>query len=488
MSRSQHQKFDVLIVGGGAVGSAIAYRLSRYDFKVAVLEKEPDVAIGTSGRNSAVVHAGFNNRAGSLMAKLCVEGNRGFESAAATLDVPYRKTGKLVVGYNDEDRDILLKLIETGEQNGCSGLRLIGEDEIRALEPNVPAKWAMISPNTAIINPFLYNIHLAEAAAQNGVTYLLNREVTAIERHSGGFTVTAGTETFDCALLINSAGLFADQISAMAGDGRYTIYPCRGEYYLLDKIPTDLLHMPVYPVPRPGVGGLGVHLTPTIDGNIILGPSAEYVERREEFATTAPMLRELGEEAKLLLPALDLRLVIGAYAGVRAKLVAKGAANYGDFVIEESPLVENFIHLIGIESPGLTASLPIANRIEEMVCSRLHPALKSGWRAEYRGIERFCELSDEEKAKRIAENPDYGEVVCRCETVTKAEIKQAIENPLGARAIVSVKNRVRATMGRCSGGYCLTRIMNILHFEYGVPYEQIDLRRAGDHPFAGVVK
>lgn len=487
MNRSQ-QQFDILIVGGGAVGSAIAYLLSRYELNVGVLEKEPDVAIGTSGRNSAVVHAGFNNRVLSLMAKLCVEGNRGFEEAAKTLNVPYQKTGKLVVGYTDEDREILKQLIETGEQNGCEGLRLIGEDEIHALEPNVPAKWAMLSPNTAIINPFLYNIHLAEAAAQNGVVYLLNHEVTAIERVTGGFTVSAGTESFGCTLLINAAGLFADRVSAMAGDDRYTIYPCRGEYYLLDKIPTDLLHMPVYPVPRPGVGGLGVHLTPTIDGNLILGPSAEYVERREELATTAPMLQTLGAEAKQLLPKLDLRLVTGAYAGVRAKLVPKGAANYGDFIIEESPLVENLIQLIGIESPGLTAALPIAKMVEEMVFSRLRLAQKSGWRAEYRGIERFCELSDEEKAARIAENPDYGEIVCRCETVTKAEIRQAIENPLGARSIVSIKNRVRATMGRCSGGYCLTRIMNILHFEYGVPYELIDLRRAGDHPFTGVVK
>ena len=257
MNRSQ-QQFDILIVGGGAVGSAIAYLLSRYELNVGVLEKEPDVAIGTSGRNSAVVHAGFNNRVLSLMAKLCVEGNRGFEEAAKTLNVPYQKTGKLVVGYTDEDREILKQLIETGEQNGCEGLRLIGEDEIHALEPNVPAKWAMLSPNTAIINPFLYNIHLAEAAAQNGVVYLLNHEVTAIERVTGGFTVSAGTESFGCTLLINAAGLFADRVSAMAGDDRYTIYPCRGEYYLLDKIPTDLLHMPVYPVPRPGVGGLGV--------------------------------------------------------------------------------------------------------------------------------------------------------------------------------------------------------------------------------------
>lgn len=480
--------YDVAIIGGGAVGSAAAYRLSRYLLHVAVVEKELDVAIGTSGRNSAVAHAGFNNRPGSLMARLCVEGNRGFEAAAKALDVPYKKTGKLVVGYTDEDRDILLSLIRSGERNGCEGLRLIGEEEIRALEPNVPAKWAMLSPNTAIFSPFLYNIHLAEAAVQNGVDYLLGREVARISREEGLFVLHTGAESIACRLLVNAAGLYADRISALAGDARYTIYPCRGEYYLLDKMPDGLLHRPVYPVPRPGVGGLGVHLTPTIDGNLLLGPSAEYVDQREEIATTGSMLAQLAKEAKELLPALDMRQVTGAYAGVRAKLVPKGAANYGDFVIEESPLVENLVQLVGIESPGLTASLPIAKMVEAAVAEKLHPAEKPDWRETYRGIERFSELTNEEKAERIKRDPDYGEVVCRCETVTKAEIKRAIENPLGARAVVSVKNRVRATMGRCGGGYCLTRIMNILHFEYGIPYEEICLRRAGDHPFLGVGK
>ncbi len=485
---SKVKPFDVAIVGGGAVSSAIAYLLSRFDLSVAVLEKEADVAMGASGRNSAVVHAGFNNRAGSLMAKLCVEGCRGFEAAAEMLDVPFRRTGKLVVGYSDEDRAILERLIETGEQNGCEDLRLIGADEIHALEPNVPARWAMFSPHTAIFNPFLYNIHLAQAAAQNGVRYLLEREVTSVEKKDGSFFVSASGETIACGLLINAAGMFADKISAMAGDSRYTIHPCRGEYYLLDKIPDDLLHMPVYPVPRPGVGGLGVHLTPTIDGNLLIGPSSEYVSRQEEIATTADMLSALAKEAKHLLPALDMRLVIGAYAGVRAKLVSKGAANYGDFVIGESPLVENLVHLIGIESPGLTASLPIARMVTEIVEKRLHPSVKPDWKKTYCGVERFSELSDAEKAAHIENDPEYGDIVCRCETVTKAEIRRAIENPLGARGIIAVKNRVRATMGRCNGGYCFTRIVNILHFEYGIPYEEILLKHTGDHPFTGVVK
>ena len=486
--RGNPLKFDVIIIGGGVVGSAIAYVLSRYDCSVAVIEKELDVALGTSGRNSAVVHAGFNNKPGTLMAELCVAGNRGFEAAAKTLDVPYQKTGKLVVGFSDDERADLERLILAGERNGCTGLTLIDADEIAHLEPYVPAKWAMLSQNTAIIDPFLYNIHLAEAAVLNGVRYLLSRNVIDIEKRNSGFVVLAGDERYECELLINAAGLFADRISAMAGDGRYTIYPCRGEYYLLDKISPGLLHRPVYPVPRPGVGGLGVHLTPTIDGNLLIGPSAEYVSEQEALETTADMLRQLAAEAKELLPALNMRLVIGAYAGIRAKLVPKGAANYGDFIIEESPLVGNLIQLIGIESPGLTASLPIAHMVESMVTNRLRPAVKPVWTAEYAGIRRFSGLTELEQAALIKSDPEYGEIVCRCETVTKAEIRQAYCNPLGATAIISIKNRVRATMGRCNGGYCLSRIVDMMRNEYSVQTEGINLRREGDRPFTGVVK
>jgi len=480
--------FDIIIVGGGAVGSSIAWRLSRYDISVAVLEKEVDVAIGTSGRNSAVVHAGFNNRPGSLMAKLCVQGNEEFEELAKLLDVPYKKTGKLVVGYNEEDKEALLKLIAQGEKNGCKGLELIGEEKIRALEPNVPAKWAMSSPNTAIINPFLYNIHLAEAAVKNGVEYLLCHKVTAISREEEKFILQAGGEEISCNILINSAGLFADKVSAMAGDDRYTIYPCRGEYYLMDKLPAGTLQMPIYPVPRPGVGGLGVHLTPTMDGNMLIGPSAEYVDGHEDLATTQKTLNQLEREAKELYEGLNMRNVIGTYAGMRAKLVAKGQANYGDFVIEHSPNVKNLIQLIGIESPGLTASMPIAKMVEGMVLELVQPAEKQDWDGSYKAIPCFVEMSPEEQAAMIAENPEYGDVVCRCETVTKAEIRAAFENPLGARSLISIKNRVRATMGRCNGGYCFSRMVNMLKDEYGIPVEEISYKRENDHPFVGSVK
>ncbi len=476
--------YDVMIVGGGSVGCAIAYALSRYDLKVAVAEKELDVGMGTSGRNSGVVHAGFNNRPGSLMAKLCVEGNEGFEALCKMLDIPYKRTGKLIVGYDEADHQALIKLKEQGEKNGVKGLEIIDGAAIRAIEPDLPASWAMLSRNTAVFNPFLYSIHLAEASAQNGVQYYLNSPVTAVEATEEGYRVQAGDHVLTCRTLINSAGLFADKVSAMAGDPSFTIYPCRGEYYLLDK---GTLKMPVYPVPRPGVGGLGVHLTVTVDGNILIGPSADYIDNHEDYSTTEPILDQLRREAMILLPTLNMRTVIGTYAGVRPKLVKKGEANFGDFVIERSPKAKHLINLIGIESPGITASMPIARMVLDILSEDTELVEKPDFIPTYRGIPPFGELSRAEQRALIEQDPDYGDVVCRCETVTRAQVKRALHNPIGATGVIAVKNRTRSTMGRCNGGYCFQRIVELLLSEGKSP-QDIDLKRRGDRPLLGYVK
>ncbi len=476
--------YDVLIVGGGSVGCAVAYALSRYDVKVAVAEKELDVGMGTSGRNSGVVHAGFNNRPGSLMARLCVEGSEGFEALCKDLDIPYKRTGKLIVGYDEEDRQALVKLKEQGEKNGVKGLSIIDGAAIRAIEPDLPANWAMLSKNTAVFNPFLYSIHLAEASAQNGVRYYLDSPVTAIAATEDGYEVRAGAHTLTCRTLINSAGLFSDKISAMAGDPSFTIYPCRGEYYLLDK---GDLKLPVYPVPRPGVGGLGVHLTVTVDGNILIGPSADYIENHEDYSTTEPILDQLRREAQVLLPTLNMRTVIGTYAGVRPKLVKKGEANFGDFVIERSRKARHLINLVGIESPGITASMPIAKMVLDILSEDTDLKEKPDFIPTYRGIPPFGELSRAEQKALIESDPDYGDVVCRCETVTRAQVKRALHNPIGATGIIAVKNRTRATMGRCNGGYCFQRIVEQMLSEGKAPGD-IDLKRRGDRPLLGYVK
>lgn len=480
----QMTNYDVLIVGGGSVGCAVAYALSRYDLSVAVAEKELDVGMGTSGRNSGVVHAGFNNRPGSLMAKLCVEGSEGFERLCAALDIPYKKTGKLIVGYDEADLQALVRLKEQGERNGVKGLEIIDRDQIRAIEPDLPANWAMLSKNTAVFNPFLYSIHLAEAAAQNGVRFYLDSPVTSLTATAEGYRVQAGAHTLTCRTLINSAGLFSDKISAMAGDPSFTIYPCRGEYYLLDK---GDLKLPVYPVPRPGVGGLGVHLTITVDGNILIGPSADYIDAPEDYSTTEPILDQLRREAQQLLPTLNMRTVIGTYAGVRPKLVKKGEANFGDFVIERSPKARHLINLVGIESPGITASMPIARMVLDILSEDTELTERSDFIPTYRGIPRFAELSRDQQRSLIAQDPDFGDVVCRCETVTRAEVKRALHNPIGATGIIAVKNRTRVTMGRCNGGYCFQRIVEMLLSEGKAP-EDIDLKRRGDRPLLGYVK
>lgn len=480
------QEFDVLVIGGGAVGCAVARELTRGCLRVAVLEKESDVAAGTSGRNSAVVHAGFNNRPGTLMAQLCVEGNDGFESLCEELDVPYRKTGKLLVAFSDAEMDTLYRLLKQGEENGCRGLRMVGHEEVEALAPNVGGIGGLYSPNTAIFDPFLYTVALAENAAVNGAKFFLEHEVTAIHKENGVFAVTTPKGEFRSRIVVNSAGLYSDRVSAMAGVEGYHIYPCRGEYLILDK--STELSLPVYPAPVAGIGGLGVHLTPTIHGNIIIGPSNEYIDRPEDYSSTREVQEKLFREAQQLLPTLQRRNIIATYTGVRSKLTSPVEGGYHDFVIREEPAVENFINLVGIESPGMTAAVPIAKRVAAMVAEKLHPVPNGDFCGVRKGIVRFAQQSPEEQARLIEQDPDYGEVVCRCQQVTKKEILQAIENPLGVRTISAVKYRAWATTGRCQGGYCLTRIVEILEKEYGIKPEEVSLRGPGSELFTGRVK
>jgi glycerol-3-phosphate dehydrogenase len=482
------KRFDVLIIGGGAVGCAIAYTLGKYDLRTALLERNPDVAMGTSGKNSAVVHAGFNNKPGSLMAQLCVTGNKQFESLCRTLDVPYKRTGKLVVGFTNDDMAIIDEIIDIGRENGCMGLDRIGPEILKEMEPGIAGIGAMFSANTAVFDPFLYTIHLCEAAIQNGVSFFPDNEVTAVRKARNTFFVVTDTDEYEAKFLINSAGLYADKVAAMAGDTSFTVYPCRGEYFILDTTAASLLSRPVYPVPHKGVGGLGVHLTTTVDGNVLIGPGAEYIDDREDYATTQSMMDNLFREAQTLLPSLQRNMVIGAYAGIRSKLVPKGQANYGDFVIEESRKVENLINLVGIESPGLTASMPIAEMVAGIIKTKRTLKANAAFKAEYCGQPSFASLDEETQDELIVQDADYGEIVCRCKNITKAEVLRALRNSLGVKTITSVKNRVHTTMGRCQGGYCLTKIMDTMMDEFSLTPECIAYRQYGDLPFPGRVK
>ena len=481
-----NRTYDILIIGGGAVGCAVARELSRSQRSVALVEKEADVAAGTSGRNSAVVHAGFNNRPGSLMAKLCVAGNQGFPALCQELDVPFRKTGKILVAFDETDLATLRRLKAQGEANGCRGLELLDRAQLQAKLPQVGGIGGFFSPETGICDPFLYTVALAENAVANGVTFFLNHPVTAVAPASGGYQVTVGDAVFSAQVVVNAAGLYSAQVAAMAGVQGYHIYPCRGEYFILDQIAEGLLPLPVYPAPRAGEGGLGIHLTPTVHGNILLGPSAEYIDSLEDTASTQPVLDRLFQEAQQLLPSLNRRQIIGAYAGLRPKQAPPGEGGYRDFVVREDK--PGFVDLIGIESPGLTASLPLAREVVALVGHTLDLVPREDFQPRRQGIRRFRDQSPEAQAALIAADPDYGEVVCRCQTVTRAELRQAVENPLGVRTLAGIKYRAWATTGRCHGGYCLPKIAQMLVEDYGLAPEEVTYRGAGSPLFTGRVK
>ena len=481
-----HPDYDIFIIGGGAVGCAVARELSRYRAKTALAEAAPDVAAGASGRNSAVIHAGFNNRTGSLMAQLCVRGSRGFSALCEELDVPCRITGKLLVAFDEDDLATLRRLKDQGDRNGCRDLRLLTEDELRARLPQAGGIGAMESPHTGVFDPFQYTVALAENAKANGVDFYLSHPVTAIEKTPDGFAVTAGGQVFTARRVVNCAGLRSAEVSAMAGAEGYRIYPCRGEYFILDK--TDILPIPVYPAPKKGAGGLGVHLTPTIHGNLIIGPSAEYIDDPEDTASTRPVMDRLFREARQLLPGLERRQIIGAYCGVRPKQAPPGEGGYRDFVIREEETCPGFINLIGIESPGLTASVPIAQTVVEIIGQTMDLVPDPSFNGRRAGILRFKEQSPERQAALIAQDPEYGEVICRCQTVTKAELRKAVENPLGVKTIAGIKYRAWVTTGRCSGGYCLPKIAQMLTEEYGLAPEAVTYRGEGSSLFTGRVK
>ncbi|OFW46743.1 MAG: FAD/NAD(P)-binding oxidoreductase [Actinobacteria bacterium RBG_13_35_12] len=474
---TKNNHFDAVIIGGGVVGCAVARELSKYKVKVAVLEKEDDVSWGTSCRNSGVVHAGFNNKPGTLMAEFCVEGNKSFKELCDQLDVPYKKIGKLVVAKKKEEIKDLQKLKQQGDTNGVNNLQIIDLNEVKRLEPNIEGIAALYSPETAITSPYLLTIALAENALDNGVSFFLNTEVKNIDKLNGfGFRINTNKGEYISSYIINSAGLYADKIARMIGENKYRIYPCRGEYHILDKNVSWLTNHLVYPVPQAGVGGLGVHLTPTIDGNILMGPSNEYIKRKDNFSTTSQIMKMLSAKAGEFLPLISPGYIIRSYSGLRAKQAPSSEGGFWDFVVEESDTVDHFINLIGIESPGLTAAQPIAKRVVEIINKKVRLDSNPSFNPFRKGILRFEEQDEETKKTLIKQEPDYGEIVCRCEKITKKEILKAANNPFGARSLISIKYRTRAMMGRCQGGYCQTRIIEILRENFNLVPRELTLK------------
>lgn len=481
-------EYDVIIIGSGVVGSAVARELSRYKLKIAVLEKELDVCTQTSGRNTGMLHAGFTYKTGSLKAICSVEGNAEFDIVAKELDVPFKRTGKLIIGFDERDMESLLRFKARGEANGVPGLEIIDRARMDQLDPSAGGNFAMYAPTSGILDPFIYTIALAENACNNGAEYFFDHEVTGVERNPKGWhTVKTPKGSFHSRWVVNSAGLCSAHISRMLGMGDYTIGGFKGEYFVLDKKAGAFAKIPIYPAPNKN-GTFDTHATPTIDGNVLVGPDSLLVKEMDNYDSTASAMEGLIKDGKKMFAHMKREYFIRNFTGTRPKLIDPDTREVLDFKLETREDVPNVVNLVGIESPGLTCALPLARRVAKIITSKDTPPLNADFNPIRKGIVRFGEQDEEGRRRLIEENPDYGEIVCRCENVTRAEILQAIHNPLGVHTVNGIKYRTRASMGRCQGGYCETRITTMLRQELNLQENEVLLSDAASNMFTGRVR
>lgn len=457
--------YDVLIIGAGVTGCAIARELSRRQLDIAVLEKEEDIGAGTSKANSAIIHAGYDAQPGSLKARMNVLGNQMMDSLASELDFPFTRNGSLVLCFDEAGIPRLEELRLRGEQNGVPGLRIVSGPERKEIEPGISdeVKAFLYAPTGGIVCPFAMTLALAENAADNGVQFYRNTKVTGIRRmDSSGFQVTAIDENgngtvYSTRTIVNASGVYADEIHRMLSRTPMHITPRRGEYCLLDKTAASLTSHTLFQLPGPL--GKGILVTPTVHGNILIGPTAEDIDDKEAIATTAEGLHSVLEKgARSLSAPIPAGQIITSFAGLRA------CEDCGDFRLGAED-VPGLFSAAGIASPGLTAAPAIGRYLADIVSEYLHAEPKANVIARRTDIPHIAGSSPEEIARLIAEDPAFGHVICRCETVTEGEILASIRRPLGARSLDGVKRRTRAGMGRCQSGFCAPKVMELLERE-----------------------
>lgn len=448
--------YDVLVIGCGITGAAAAFELSRYRLKVGVLERENDVALGTTKANSAILHAGYDPEPGTLMAKLNVRGVELARELCQKLDVPYHNCGSLVLAFSEEERPAVEELYRRGLENGVPGLRLLTGDEARALEPNLSERVAaaLHAPSAAICSPWEYCLALAETAVKNGVELRLNTAFTGLARmraEGDGWIVHTSQGDFESRFVLNAAGVDAAIVHDLAAPHAFDIHPSRGQYYLLDKSEGGRVGRVIFQCPSKV--GKGVLVAPTVHGNLIVGPNAEPSEGHDT-ATTGDGLRFVRETAQKSVPSVNFRESIRNFAGVRA------STDRGDFILEES--APGFIDLAGICSPGLSAAPAVGEYAVELLRKAGLALEKKDTFVCERRRTRFKELPPQERAALVEREPAFGRVICRCETITEGEILEALHGPIPPASVDGVKRRVNAGMGRCQGGFCGPRVVDIL--------------------------
>ena len=464
--------YDILIIGGGVTGAAIARELSRYDLKTALLEKGEDVCSGTSKANSGIAHAGFDAVPGSLKAKMNIRGSQMMEELSRKLDFPYKRNGSLVLCFDEKDRPRLEKLLQQGKENGVEGLEILEKKELLALEPALSEEvvCALHAPTGGIVCPFKLTIALAENAAVNGVEFHLNEGVKRVQPGTvEGYTVETGKGTYETRIVVNAAGLYGDEIHNQVSGEKLHITPRKGEYCLMDKKIGQLVSHTIFQMPT--AMGKGVLVTPTVHGNLMVGPTATDISDEEGVDTTAEGLDEVLKKAALSVKSLPRGVTITSFAGLRAH------EDHDDFILGEVKDAPGFFDAVGIESPGLTSAPAIGEWMAEKIVEKLRKTQKveekKAFQETRKDIPNIASMDQAEAAALIAENPAYGTIICRCEKVTEGEIIDAIRRPLGARSLDGIKRRTRAGMGRCQAGFCSTKVMDILARELGIPLEEV---------------
>lgn len=475
----KEKNFDVVVIGGGVTGCAIARELSRYNLNTCVVEREEDVCSGTSKANSAIVHAGHDAVPGSLKAKFNVEGNRMMEDLAEELDFEFKRNGSLVLCFAEEDRPALEELYQKGIKNGVPDLKIITGDEVRAMEPNVSEQVvaALYAPTGGIVCPFGLTIALAENACDNGVEFIFNTEIKEIRKAESGYELEADEMLLKASYVVNAAGVYADVLHNMVSEKKLHITPRKGDYCLLDKEAGNHVSHTIFQLP--GKLGKGILVTPTIHGNLLTGPTAKDIEDKEATATTAQELAEITQKASVSVNNIPFRLVITSFCGLRAH------EDGDDFVIGEADDAPGFFDAAGIESPGLTSAPAIGAYVANLIAEKAGAEKKENWNGKRKGFIRPEKMTREERAALIKERPEYGTIICRCEGVSEGEIMDAINRTLGAVSLDGIKCRVRQGMGRCQAGFCTPRTMEILARERNMKMEDICKNAPGSNMLTG---
>lgn len=475
---------DVIIIGAGVIGCAIARELSRYDWDTLILEKALEPGEGTTKANSAIVHAGYDPTPGTLKARLNVRGSRLIRELAPVLDFPCQQIGSLVIAFDEADDAVIRELYDRGLVNGVSGMRILNPAQIQAMEPNVSDQVtsALYCSEAAIVCPFLMTYAFLENAMANGVEFLRDHEVQAITWEGDTYRVTTTQGDFQARVVINAAGVHAAQIAAMLNETDYRITPRRGEYRLLDRSEGKMVSHIIFQTPTPLTKG--VLVTPTVHGNLMVGPDSTQVRVIEEPVTTRDGLARIDQQAVKSVPDLRFDKTIRVFSGLRA------TPDTGDFLIYESEAHPGFFHAAGIESPGLASAPAIAELMRDLILAsgRLRDHKKASITEARKGIPAFRSMTEGQREAALAEDPAWGQIVCRCETVSAAEVVQAIHRPAGARTMDGVKRWVRPGMGRCQGAFCGPQVMAILARELGIPEEAVLKDSRGSQLIIGTTK